>query len=55
MEGCVEEVAFRSARIGGDDGKEGKEEVWGVACPECEAVMRAVNVEMAVMKKVYNR
>lgn len=39
----------------GGGGKGAKEEVWGVGCPQCKAIMRAVNVQAAVPKKSYTR
>ena len=70
VEGCIEGGVFRGAAVAREEGGEGgggesgekkkkkkkeKGEVWGVGCPECEAVMRAVNVQMAVPKRVFHR
>lgn len=62
VEASIEDANFRTEALDGvgDGGdREGeakvKKEVWGIGCPECEGVMRAVNVQMAVPKKVYRR
>lgn len=57
IESCIEEANFKTGISGGDEGEDDGDakDVWGIACPQCEGVMRAVNVQMAVPKRVLKR
>ena len=43
----VESASFAT---GGEDGK-----IFGVKCPQCDAIMRSVNIEIAATKQVHKR
>ena len=47
VESNVESATFA---VGGEDGK-----IFGIKCPQCDGIMRSVNVEIATTKKVYER
>lgn len=59
VESQIDDANFKTGAAAADEGGEDVEgaekEVWGVGCPQCEAIMRAVNVQAAVPKKVYTR
>lgn len=58
VEASIESANFKTDSPGGDGGEEGegaKAGVWGVGCPECERVMRPVNIQIAIPKKSYKR
>jgi hypothetical protein len=44
---CIES---NQTTIGGDDGK-----TLGIQCPECPSLMRAVNIQIATIKKMYEQ
>jgi hypothetical protein len=53
--GCLKkwvaaQVDSASFTVGGEDGK-----AFGVRCPQCDAVMKNVNIELAANKKVYEK
>lgn len=55
-ESSIEDANFKTVSVpGGDKGAVTTELVWGVGCPQCGGVMRAVNVESATTKKVFKR
>lgn len=53
VESCIENAKFKATTTGGEG--EGLKAIWGVGCPQCESVMRSINVEAAVTKKVFKR
>lgn len=56
VEASIDDANFKTGSVTEEGGEAGaQKEVWGVGCPQCEAVMRAVNVQHAVTKKVYQR
>lgn len=61
VEASIEEANFKTGLAAGGvegvaEGDGAKEvEIRGIGCPECTSVMRAVNVQHAVPKKVYKR